>query len=65
MLNIFQENYQADVLGFGEAIHRANPTEWRKIKDDWQTIYPEVEVNVKVNVYTRGLGTLQNSKLKE
>lgn len=54
MLNIFQENYQADVLGFGEAIHRANPTEWRKIKDDWQTIYPEVEVNVKVNVYTRG-----------
>ncbi|EAZ86964.1 Ger(x)C family spore germination protein [Lysinibacillus fusiformis] len=65
VLNIFQENYQADVLGFGEAIHRANPTEWRKIKDDWQTIYPEVEVNVKVNVYTRGLGTLQNSKLKE
>lgn len=65
VLNIFQENYQADVLGFGEAIHRANPTEWRKIKDDWQTIYPEVEVNVKVNVYTRGLGTLQNSNLKE
>lgn len=65
VLSILQENYQADVLDFGEAIHRADPTEWKKIKDDWQTIYPEVEVKVKVNVYTRGLGTLQNSKLKE
>lgn len=65
VLNTLQENYQADVLGFGEAIHRADPTLWEKIKDDWQTIYPEVEVNVKVNVNTQGLGTMQNSKVKE
>lgn len=65
LLKILQKNYQADVLDFGEAIHRADPTEWKKIKDDWQTIYPEVEVNVKVNVNTQGLGTMQNSKLKE
>lgn len=65
LLKILQKNYQADVLGFGEAIHRADPTEWKKIKDDWQTIYPEVEVNVRVNVNTQGLGTMQNSKLKE
>ncbi|UZN00801.1 Ger(x)C family spore germination C-terminal domain-containing protein [Lysinibacillus sp. MHQ-1] len=32
MLNILQVNYQADVLGFGEAIHRADPKEWKKIK---------------------------------
>lgn len=65
LLNILQVNYQADVLGFGEMIHRADPTLWEKIKDDWQTIYPEVEVNVKVNVNTQGLGTMQNSKVKE
>lgn len=65
LLKILQKNYQADVLGFGEAIHRADPTEWKKIKGDWQTIYPEVEVNVRVNVNTQGLGTMQNSKLKE
>lgn len=65
VLNILQENYQADVLGFGEAIHRANPKEWKKIKNEWEKIYPEVEVNVKVHVNTQGLGTMQNSKLKE
>lgn len=65
VLNILQENYQADVLGFGEAIHRADPKEWKKIKNDWEKIYPKVEVNVKVHVNTQGLGTMQNSKLKE
>ncbi|XKO56798.1 Ger(x)C family spore germination protein [Lysinibacillus fusiformis] len=65
VLNILQVNYQADVLGFGEAIHRADPKEWKKIKNDWKKIYPEVEVNVKVHVNTQGLGTMQNSKLKE
>ncbi|UUV27387.1 MULTISPECIES: Ger(x)C family spore germination protein [Lysinibacillus] len=65
VLNTLQENYQADVLGFGEAIHRADPKEWKKIKNDWHAIYPDLEVTVKVNVNTQGLGTMQNSKLKE
>ncbi|WP_313894152.1 Ger(x)C family spore germination protein [Psychrobacillus sp.] len=65
VLNTIQKNYKADVLGFGEAIHRADPKEWKEIKGAWETIYPEIEVNVKVNVKTQGLGTLQNSKLRE
>lgn len=64
-LHVLQEKYNADVFGFGEAIHRADPTEWKKMKEDWQTIYPNVDVNVKVNVNTKGSGTMQNSKLKE
>ncbi|WP_337983502.1 Ger(x)C family spore germination protein [Lysinibacillus sp. C5.1] len=64
-LHVLQEKYNADVLGFGEAIHRADPKEWKKIKKDWHTIYPNIEVNVKVNVNTQGSGTMQNSKLKE
>ncbi|MGD2196957.1 Ger(x)C family spore germination protein [Lysinibacillus fusiformis] len=65
VLNTLQENYRADILGFGEAIHRTDPKLWKNIKNDWEEIYPGVEVNVKVNANTQGLGTLQNSKLKE
>ncbi|MFI2130475.1 Ger(x)C family spore germination protein [Lysinibacillus fusiformis] len=65
VLNTLQENYRADVLGFGEVIHRTDPKLWKNIKKDWEEIYPEVKVNVKVNVKTQGLGTLQNSKIKE
>ena len=65
VLNTLQENYRADILGFGEAIHRTDPKLWKDINNDWEEIYPGVEVNVKVNANTQGLGTLQNSKLKE
>ncbi|WP_336634860.1 Ger(x)C family spore germination protein [Lysinibacillus fusiformis] len=65
VLNTLQENYRADILGYGEAIHRTDPKFWKNIKNDWEEIYPGVEVNVKVNANTQGLGTLQNSKLKE
>lgn len=65
VLNTLQKKYQADVLEFGEAIHRADAKEWDNMKSEWQTIYPELEIDVKVNVNTQGLGTMQNAKLKE
>ncbi|KOS68497.1 spore gernimation protein [Lysinibacillus contaminans] len=61
VLNTIQKNYQVDNLGFSEVLHRADPKEWKKIKEDWATIFPELEVNVKVNVRTLGVGTIHNS----
>lgn len=63
VLVTIQQRYQVDVLGFGEVIHRTDAKEWKKIKDDWPTIFPELEVNVEVKVDTQGLGTMQNSIL--
>lgn len=68
VLYTMQEKYQVDNLGFNEVLHRENPKEWNKIKDEWQTIFPKLEVTVEVKVRTRGLGTMQNSlshELKE
>ncbi|MFJ7737463.1 Ger(x)C family spore germination protein [Lysinibacillus sp. NPDC097287] len=68
VLHTMQQKYQVDNLGFNEVLHRENPKEWKKIKDDWSTLFPELEVIVEVNVSTRGLGTMQNAlsrKLKE
>lgn len=54
-----------DVLGYGDALHRADAKQWKKIKNDWPTIFPDLPVHVRVKVTTQGLGTMQNSLLKK
>ena len=58
-----QQNYQVDVFGFSEVLHRSDAKQWKKIKNDWETIFPELPINVEVHVNTQGLGTMQNSLL--
>ncbi|MEK4229318.1 Ger(x)C family spore germination protein [Solibacillus sp. FSL H8-0538] len=61
----FQNDYQIDVLGFGEAIRRADHKAWNKMKEEWVELFPNVEVNVSVDVKTTGTGTKVNSILHE
>ncbi|MEB2298767.1 Ger(x)C family spore germination protein [Lysinibacillus xylanilyticus] len=56
-----QQSYRVDIFGFGSALHRTNPKEWKKIKKDWLTIFQELPVKVDVHVNTQGLGTMENS----
>ncbi|MGN4125197.1 Ger(x)C family spore germination protein [Lysinibacillus sphaericus] len=58
-----QKNYQLDILGFGDVLYRKDAKKWKKIQDEWSTIFPELAVNVEVRVTTQGLGTMQNSLL--
>jgi len=52
-------------LNFGEVLHKEDHKAWDAIKDDWSTTFPELEVNVDVNVKTTGTATLVNSIEKE
>ncbi|WP_445477296.1 Ger(x)C family spore germination protein [Lysinibacillus irui] len=64
-LEKIQQQYEVDVLGFGDTLHRADAKQWKKIKDDWATIFPELPIDVHVKVKTQGLGTMQNSLLNK
>ncbi|WP_285399742.1 Ger(x)C family spore germination protein [Lysinibacillus sp. fls2-241-R2A-57] len=59
-INTIKKDYQVDILNFGEVLHREDYQAWDTIKDDWSTIFPELEVNVDVNVHTFGTATLVN-----
>jgi len=48
----------ADVFGFGEAIHRKFPKEWRRLEPEWDSVFPPLEVNVVVEVKIRHTGTV-------
>jgi spore germination protein KC len=43
-----QLEFKSDIFGFGQALHRQNPGQWREIKDDWDYHFSKAEVNVSV-----------------
>jgi spore germination protein KC len=47
---------KSDFLGFGDAVDRANPKLWEKIKNDWGEKFATSKVDVKVDAYIRRSG---------
>jgi len=39
----------ADVFGFGDAVYKKYPDEWKALEPQWKEIFPELEVNVTVD----------------
>lgn len=48
----------ADVFGFGEAVHRKYKKEWKDLQSRWDEIYPEIEVVVKVKAHLNEIGDI-------
>lgn len=51
-------NLSADVFGFGEAIRREYPDEWEKMKENWDTVFPEIGMDVQINIELRSTSGL-------
>jgi len=45
-----------DIFGFGEAVHRKYPKEWRELEKRWGEVFPDVEVNIVVKAKVSRLG---------
>ncbi|MFZ5967328.1 MAG: Ger(x)C family spore germination protein [Bacillota bacterium] len=54
------QNMEADVFGFGEAVHRKHPKVWKNIEEEWRNIYSKLQVEVKVEAKIRGTGMISN-----
>jgi spore germination protein KC len=39
---------KADIFGFGDAVYKEYPREWKEIKEEWEDIFTAVEVDIKV-----------------
>lgn len=47
-LNAAQNKFRADIFDFGGIIYRNNPVFWKKIENDWENIFPNIKVKIKV-----------------
>jgi germination protein, Ger(x)C family len=45
-----QQNYGADIFGFGSRIRGQMPEVWRKIKPHWEQLFRELNVDVKADI---------------
>ncbi len=56
-VEVLQKVYQADALQIGEYIQKFHPKVWKEIEEDWDEIFPtmDIECNVKVKLRRRGL----------
>ncbi|OXM85274.1 Ger(x)C family spore germination protein [Paenibacillus rigui] len=57
------QKYKADIFGFGDAIHRADPKAWRQLEPDWNQHFGELTVQVTVDMNIRRTGSVVESFL--
>lgn len=51
-----QKKYGTDVFGFGETIHRTDPSLWNAVKTNWESAFREAEISVTAKLKVRRIG---------
>lgn len=53
-----QEEFRTDIFGFGDIVFMKHPKLWRQIGDKWGAVFPEVQVDYRVNVTIKRFGMI-------
>ena len=50
------QNNKSDIFGYGLMIHKKHPKQWKELEDNWDEIFPtiDLQVEVKTKVLTTG-----------
>ncbi|MFD2116723.1 Ger(x)C family spore germination protein [Paenibacillus yanchengensis] len=51
----------SDIVGFGAAIRRAYPDDWKKIQETGENYYKQLEIKVIPEIHIRRIGSIGNS----
>lgn len=52
---------KTDFLGFGAEYHKKFPREWEEMKEDWDSIYPEIKLTTKIDLNLIDTGKIVNT----
>ncbi|MEA4919403.1 MAG: Ger(x)C family spore germination protein [Clostridiaceae bacterium] len=50
-----------DIFSFGMSVYRSHPKEWKEMKDKWDDIYKEIDLNVEVKAHVPITGQIVKS----
>lgn len=60
-----QKDIGVDIFGFGQEFRRKKPHEWNKMENDWDNIFKDLKVNIKVSVNISSTGTVADSLMNQ
>lgn len=49
---------RADIFGFGDALHQKYPKQWRENVSKWDEVFPDIEVELKIDAKIRRSGRI-------
>jgi spore germination protein KC len=55
----------ADVFGFGEAVHRKYKKDWPDLEARWDEIYPSIDVAIKVKTHVNETGDISKAVIPQ
>jgi spore germination protein KC len=64
LINQIKTEFGSDVFGFGNCVYRDYPEQWKKIKDNWDEEFKNIEVKIKPKIKILNSGTLKKSPLR-
>jgi spore germination protein KC len=53
-----QNELKTDILGFGSTLNRKYPSEWKKVKDQWDTIFVDIPYTINVDATIKDTGLI-------
>lgn len=59
------QELDADVFGFGDAVHKKYPKQWRMLEDNWDEIFKGIQVEVDVKAKLRLMGRIIKPSVPE
>jgi len=51
----------ADIYGIGTSVYRVYPKEWKELKNRWNELFPDIELDVQVKVHIPATGQIVKS----
>ncbi len=58
-LDVLQKEYNTDAIGIGEYLSKFHPKVWNEVSKDWDEIFPEMDIEVVLDVKMRRRGLVQ------
>lgn len=61
LVSKLQNDYETDILGFGQIIKNKNPKLWKELRTSWEKEFKDIKISTNINVEIIGSGLINET----